>query len=776
MSQKRQRWLLLAVISGLVFGAASPAAAQDLSEIREEISFFKKRIRNLERRFLEPQLLKKEFQLETHYNDGKVAYFLEDYSKASILLVDVVSRANPRSFASYNEAVFLLADSLYHTRNFLSAEKYFKKVVARGSRGEFYTQSIRRLVAIADETGDYEDVDKYYEQLEAQSDTPSAALSYGRAKNLYKRERYGEARKYFQRALKSDVFAFQARYFLAVAYAAEKKFDKSHEQFEKLVALEPETDRQRYISKLGYLGLGRIAYEQGKYNEAIDFYQRLPRQHRKFDRAVYELSWALVQLEKFEVAQRNLEILLSMTDPDPDLAADARLLRADLAARNQDYQEAVSQYDQVIEHYNPLRRSMRQLASEQSDLKAFFREISNEALSDPQVAQQMPRRIREWFRDSARHWLANSKAMSSARFIVEDLDSVGGDLEESRQILDQMRARLESGARVKIFPKLKEGLSLAIGLENQIIDVRSKLLEREGKLVASQMDSEQRKTWKKMRDEFADILERFEDVPRTAEGLRTRERKVLDDFGRLRRKLDKIGYEIQSMKKQLSAIDEFMENPDRKKLSAEDRKEVMRMRGELRSNIEEYEKIREKLRQRVAVERQRTGLGDAVTEKEGQLRETVRAYLARQREYLMRFHDDVGGTKQEELRTITSLREQLPPIEARVDGYYKRMNEILDARTKDYRVRVEEEAKILEARVAELERLDSESRRVTGEIVHDYFVRSYRNIDELVLRADVGRTNVLFQRKQDKTEEIDQLFEDRTEELQLLEKTFQQVR
>ena len=769
----------LALVLGLVLGAAAvtPAAAQDdgttLAGVTEEVELFREQVSNLEERYLKPELLQARYKLEARYNDAKVNYFLKDYESTALQLVDVIARSKPSTFASWREAHYLLGDSLFELRNFLAAKKYLQVVVDAGP-GDHYAESIQRLLDIADVLGDYEGVDAYYAKLEAQSgDKGKAALQYARAKSLYRQKRYGDAAAAFERAARSKPFNFTGTYFAGVSLVAQEKFAEAMKRFGEVTQMKASNSTERYLKELAYLSLGRLAYESGSFDQAIDYYQRVPRANKHFDRALYELTWTLVQKERYAAALRNVEILLSLIDPDPRLEANARLLQADLASRSKEYGQAVENYEVVIDKYAPLRQQMRQVAAAQQDLQAFFQEVAIDTLAAPEESG-LPELVQEWFSDSATHWLANSPAMSKARFAVSDMSEVEEDIEDTLHLLDQMDARLTSGARVKTFPKMHAGMLLAVEMENQALDIRNRLLQLEAQELQGAMTPEEKATWELLQTDFEVLSRKYAKVPRTAEKMEQREANVSGAYDELQASLDRVGYDIAGIRAQLKAIEVFREEGDRPPLSKADREAVDRMVLELKSDLVEYEKIREDLRKEVALAGQQTGGDDTVRQLEGDLRDQMRRQIKKQQNFLATIRGRGGDAGK--LQRIAQLREQLPPMERELVSFHQKMNKLLDIKVVDLQTTIGAERELLQARADELVRMRESSRQVTGEVVHDYFVRSYEQIDDIVLRADVGRTDVLFQRKEDQSQEIDQLFEDRTNELNLLEKTFQQVR
>ena len=58
------------------------------------------------------------------------------------------------------------------------------------------------------------------------------------------------------------------------------------------------------VKDLAYLALGRIAHEQGKYDDAYYFYFRVPTDSDRLPDALFEASWSMFQKGEYEAARR----------------------------------------------------------------------------------------------------------------------------------------------------------------------------------------------------------------------------------------------------------------------------------------------------------------------------------------------------------------------------------------------------------------------------------------------------------------------------------------
>ena len=445
MFSKLKKSLVVAVALTL-FPAA--AGAQSVKELVGEVDGFDARVSKLEQRYLKPAMLASRYKIEARYNDARVAYFMQDYSGASILLVDVVRNDKFQKFESFREALFLLGDSLFQMRNYVAARRYFEQVFTLGP-GPYYEEAAGRMLEIAYLTRNFERLDELYSRL--QGETMSAALSYLSGKAFYEQKNYARARENFARAAKSPEYSTIAAYFRGIAFAAEGKIDEAQQVFDAIAkTAKPSTERELEVLDLTWLALGRLAYEEGDIEHAIDFYNRVGKASRHYDRMLWELTWVLVSRGNYQEARRNVDIIQFLENPDPDIAAEAQLLRADLSLKLDEYDAARADYEAVLDKFTPVAEEMREFVSKHDDLPAFFHAMIEERLAGVE-SNMIPPLVDEWILDDP-----DMRAAASLLGIsLEDHDSgtahraeaPSGEGEHEGQHDGQDRVEVEQQAR-----------------------------------------------------------------------------------------------------------------------------------------------------------------------------------------------------------------------------------------------------------------------------------------------------------------------------------------
>ncbi|MFH1130903.1 MAG: hypothetical protein V1754_06180 [Pseudomonadota bacterium] len=150
------------IFGGIVLSLfVTPAHAMDLNRLRSELADLEQMAKTLTVKY-QVQAASQEQLAEHRLVDAEILFSLKDYTRAAILLFDYVQKY--KDTPGYPEALFHLADSLYHKRDFLSARRYFQIIIDRG-QGEYYQEALQRLIELSLQTGDTTDVPKYLDAL-----------------------------------------------------------------------------------------------------------------------------------------------------------------------------------------------------------------------------------------------------------------------------------------------------------------------------------------------------------------------------------------------------------------------------------------------------------------------------------------------------------------------------------------------------------------------------------------------------------------------------------
>lgn len=758
---------------GLAFASVqsvelAPAQAQSASSLQGKLGQISKQVDDLEKRYVKPSLLKTEFSAETRFNDAKVAYVLKQYGKSSVLFLDVITRTKANNFVGYREALYLLSDGLFRSRNHVGAKTFLNQLVALGS-GKYYQEALQLLLEISFTMNDYKDIQDVYAKLEQQGNLTNAT-KYLRGKTRYKQGQFKEAMQDFDAAASDAKLYYVATYYSAVCNVSLKQFDAAMNKYKSIVKTKPKTPRDLDVFYLSYMAMGRLAYEQGKYDESLLHYNKLPRTNKHFITAMYEATWALVQKKSYKSAKQNIEVLL-YNDPNPQLYTRAMLLRADLSLRIKDYKTAQSAFEDVLERYDPIKQQMDEFAKQHQDLQGFFASLvdDNLVMATP---PGLPVIKTQFAKEAPEQWLNRGRLIGKANILAKDVLLARREVRDSSKMLDEIDARLNSDTRVKSFPMISTGLGVALALDSQLIELRRDILQREHALLKGSMRPDEAQLWSKLQGDLNALGTAYKKIPTSEKGLDAREKKVARDFAALRKKVDKLSYEINNMKAEANAIDVYLQTQSLL-LSKEAKAKVDGERALLKQELAALEKQRTQMRKLLDVARQEVGYGSVLSPMEYATRDAYRKKLGELSNVLGAVRGRVANG---ELGQLASVRSGIAPQEARLAGYRKKLNETVQTRVGELKKQVANERTLLQTHKASLGQLTGSTRDAVASIAYHNFLLKKEEFTKIVLRADVGKIDVLYQGKDDATREINKLFQQRTNELKSLQEAFEDVR
>ncbi len=734
---------------------ATSAHSQELAQAEAEIQEVSQQVSRLENEFLKPAVLASRYKTEARFNDAKVAYYLEDYHRAAVLFVDIVQKEN-QSFGSYREALYLLGDSLARVRNYQGARNYFRQILELGS-GLYFQEAASRYLEISFESRNFDGVEDVLNRVQ-RSGQMSAGLHYISGKALYRQDRYPEARAEFQRAASDPEYRLMAEYFRGVVLATEGKLDEARSVYAGITndaAVTSERDQE--IVNLAFVARGRLAYEKADYDTAIDMYSRIPRFSEHFDQALWEMTWTLIAKEMFREARRNVEILL-FSDPDPEFVAQARLLKADLSVRLNQYELAEEDFQDVLTEFQPVKDEMDTFVADRGDLRSFFTGMVEQDLEGNSQAGLPP---------LVEKWLDSDATIRNASRLIRDVRDVNAEIDETRQVLAEVNARLDSTTRVQSFPELAEGMALGIEAENRLTKARRLILNAHYQEVSSRLSTAQEQRWESLSAELDRLEKAYAEIPKDREAIAERDRAVHAEYARLQRELDRVDDQLDGQRAILAGVDVYIQNEYGEPLTEDQKTQIDALKSEVRETLKELEEVRSALQLQLKIARDEVGVGDPVSVAERDLRER---YAARM--------DEASSLLQSagRLERAQSLRQRIQPLERRLQDYFTRMESLVNDKVSEIRDDVRNEEKMLAQHKDSLDELIYASQDGAGVLAYINFMRARADFNAMILRAEVGLVDVKWQKKEEMSNTINQLFENRTRQLRQLQQSFEEVR
>jgi tetratricopeptide (TPR) repeat protein len=131
---------------------------------------------------------------------GDILYRNKDYDRAIDVFSQVAElfRQGKADAASNADALFLLGESYFHSKQYLSARRQFMELLDKGAQSPYAVyagRSVSRLVDISLRTDDLKRLDEIFAKLnQLPASDPSGSLQYARGKALFAKKDYDAAK------------------------------------------------------------------------------------------------------------------------------------------------------------------------------------------------------------------------------------------------------------------------------------------------------------------------------------------------------------------------------------------------------------------------------------------------------------------------------------------------------------------------------------------------------------------------------------------------------
>ncbi len=714
-----------------------------------------------------------EAALLQRFSDAEIRKLLGDFATASVLFYDLVANKDFQKTPRYIDALYYLADSLYEMKNYLGARLYLRQLL--DLRGKYYKEALARYLEIAGRLNFFVGVDDYITQARGLSGGAlPAELSYVYGKWLFSREdmpvadRIPKAQQVFEELAREagGPLRLQSIYFIGVGHVRLKAWDKAIEAFTQVTKMTARDARDRKVQELAEVSLGRVHFEVAKYDEAVEHYSRVPQQSDNFPDSLYEIAWCYVRKGELRKAKDATEVLLLVAE-NSVLAPEAKILQGTLLQKLQNYDEAIDTYNGVINEYAPVRDEIEALLTVNKDPVAYFDQLlaRNEKTLD--VTKLLP--------PTALKWASTRDDVADAVSITNALDESRKGLADSRDIATRILKSLDERG-VDSFPLLQEGYSRAGAVETIITRAEEALTEIEGQLVGNKLSTEQQQQLDAARAQEKALKARIETLPTTKEQVTERKTRIQGTIDALEKQAFQLSIEAQSQAAQLVAVRKYVDDTRIQRkggpTATEDEKAFLERVTNEQNGIDATLAEIDDLRKRLAAERNNA---DKAVSGEDALRKQYTGVLDQERVIYNQLRAGLPDDSRRLLGRVDVVRADADALKDRVNRAKGTIRERVQRRAQKLRDQVLAEATLLEGFSKDTDAITGETRNLVGRIAFDSFRRVQKSFYDLVLKADVGVVDVSFQRKQDKTAEIQKKSASKDRELKQLEDEFKDV-
>jgi tetratricopeptide (TPR) repeat protein len=704
------------------------------------------------------------------FSEGEIQFLLGDWLHAAVLLFDAVEQPEFHQTAEYPLSLAYLGEALRHQGACASALLQYDALLALGATSARPT-ALAGALECRIRLRRFEGIDALVQ--EAQAASPNGALpeiGYLAAKAAYHRtdlrpaERLQRATEAF--AAVAPPYHLAAAYFQGVLELERGDLTRAAERFERCLTLEGKDERQDEVRELCVMALGRIYSDQGKFPESLDRYQAIPRESPRFNEAIYEIAWNYVRARNYDEAMRTAGMIVDLA-PESQLAPEATILTGHLALRLGHYPEAVEAFDKVIAAYAPVRDELDAILTMHEDPVRYFDELIGRQGRAFDVATVLP--------PIAVKWATAQRDVGGALDLVSALETGRRDVDESGAVAARIEALLTRSDGLDAAPFLKSSWISAEALETAVVRLQGDVASLAVAAVQGIMPPAARAELDQVHGARQALQQRLEALPHSAGELQARQERMARRIEGVERFVFQMGYQVDAAAAAISATEAWLEQHRAEIVSDEAGR--AEFDEELRSQRELVVELQEELR---GLAREITQARDAAGGLEGSaaeaaLRQEYRGLVVRERALVASARGGLPPGQAAELDRGEALLDRLDRAEQKALRLKELFAGAASRLAGGLRDRVAAERTALLEQQAALEEVVGDSRDVIGRIAFRSFSAVRAQFYRLVLKADIGLVDVAWSRKRERVERIQQLAQEKTTELEALDRVYKQV-
>lgn len=735
-------------------------AAQDLRErevevgnLEASVAMASQTVRNLAAEI-------RYFPIERRLLDADLLFETGSYDQAAILYRDLIENDAFRSQPGYYLAMFKLAESLFKTRNYVSARQYFQRAAVPGA-GPNFVVAVSRLFDIAVVTKDFSGCD-HLESLVASfaESTPDLLYSYG--KYLFHRGRMSDAEQTFARIPPEAASFSRARYFLGVMASKTGRFDAALEHFTVAASQPPKNPGDEDVLGLAHLARSRVLVSIKRYEEALAALQAVPVTSSVYPEALYDTAWIGFLRGDMMPAAHALDILL-LTQPTGDLALRASALRGRILTRLQDPESAQEAYEEISANLTPLAKDLDRMAQNPRGLQTYF---------DWVMATQAEKlRLEPPVSDRTARWLESDPDMSAITEMFRDLSRERNDLQEGIEIADRLLWALRSKGRIVSFPVLKERLLRLEQSANSFLAAAVAALDGAANVFAGRIPGEEGARYDnavRARRAAARDLER---IPRSYEAFLDRERQAISDYREVERQLFLVGSVLEMQQRQVIAIEDWLRDAKARgdqRLTEARESEIRAAVSEEKRNLDAIRSELSRLREVLERERLMAESQVEMLSADDALRRELWRVVIEEARVLEATTAGLGSDLARIGRETAALVRRASVGAESIEPIVQEIYEIAARGARELETAVAQEREQLSIALAALERLRLDFEVFARTEGSEVFRRISARLRAVLLEADLGLVDMAWERERRLSEALRKMSQERAEKVQSL--------
>ncbi|HEX4459506.1 MAG TPA: hypothetical protein VIA18_16110 [Polyangia bacterium] len=262
--------------------------------------------------------------------------------------------------SDFQDAEYRLGLALAHGGSTTTARRYLGRSLGRGVKSPYYHAALRAYVDVCLDEHIAATCAQEVTQLGAEDVNQELAYLQGRA--FYDAGKFERAEAELQTVTAHSRFYSSALYLRGVMRVKRSDLRGAEDAFCAIADVKKGDTIRFYIDgryyalrDLARLGLGRIAHEEGRDDDAFYHYFLIPSDSKKLPDALFEAAWSSLSRKEYDLGARLIDEFMKQYGTS-SRASEARLLRATLQVKTCRFAEAEKGFDAVLAEYEPLTR------------------------------------------------------------------------------------------------------------------------------------------------------------------------------------------------------------------------------------------------------------------------------------------------------------------------------------------------------------------------------------------------------------------------------------
>ena len=305
---------------------------------------------------------------KARFDDAVVQYLLGNYKSAAetlYVLLETESLHGLEGFDYEREAEWYIADSAHRLGQYALLEEYAYRIIEQPGH-LFFTDAVRLLLESYGRRDQSIDFQQIYRRFVITGQVESSnELNYSIGKSFYFQGDTSQAKQALFEVQEGSVLWYKAQYFLGGIYVAEENLEQAIEAFQGAINPNAEKQDEIHLNELARIAIARVHFEQRNYLQAITYYEQIPYSSPYFLDRLYETSWSLIGLERWNDAIDIIKIFIEAY-PENEHASQFKNTLGDLYLQIKKYEQAQKNYTQVIEQLEPVYERLEGLMTQQA--------------------------------------------------------------------------------------------------------------------------------------------------------------------------------------------------------------------------------------------------------------------------------------------------------------------------------------------------------------------------------------------------------------------------